>query len=884
MASSGTNTKTTSPLHEILQWSATRPEWQRDALRRIIEKGALDATDIEELERISRSALQNTAIKPVHLAAVPFASTHLPAAPGASGSVSLLSMGDLQCVNRLPPGSKLPFGTGRGLVIVYGGNGAGKSSYARVIKKACRARGGAQDIIPNCFATGAHSSPTSATINFRMGTTEIQSSWINGNHADPRLSNVFVFDAFSAEHYLSNDSEASFTPFGLDVLPKLSRACDDLASRLKTDVASWNTKISGTQANWKYDPSTQVGKLIQGLNKNTKDADVTSLATLNAAESARLQTLRDALKSDPLQKARQTRAAIARVEAFMQLLSSAVTALSDSSIAEIKKQIEYAHETALAASAFASGQFDGTYLAGTGSALWRKLWDAAREYAVTPYPKGEYPLTPEEARCVLCQQELDDPARKRFQRFDAFCKDTSQQLAASASQALVLTAAIFKKKSPLKSELEKIRTDVSILSAEQLGQLDTFIEISDARLERVKSSLESKQWSEASALPASPETALREAIKALEAQASTEEAANDPVARKSLENERRELEAREWLSGVKADVLKQIEHLKIVSELDQCKRDLNTASITSKSSELTETFVTKAFRDRFNDEAKALGLTTIQVVMEPVQGKKGITLFGLRLVNATNSSVAKIASEGEQRCVALGAFLAELSQSSHLSALVFDDPVSSLDHWHRQKIAERLVAECATRQVIVFTHDVIFLNDLLSFSEEKSTTPFVVTLEWDQGAPGSFIEGLPWDSKKPSECLDALEKKQRAIATQWNPQPNAANISAIRSLYSLLRSTMERIVENDLLGGVVTRFESQVKAGRVDTLVGITANESQETKRLLQKCHDLTDAHAPSTTAIPTPADLLQDITDARKLVDAIKTRKKANQGTAGTP
>lgn len=884
MAASGTSTKTTSPLQEILQWSATRPEWQRDALRRIVEKGALDAADIEELERISRSALQNAAIKPVHLAAVPFAATHLPAAPGASGSVSLLSMGDLQCVNRLPSGSRLPFGPGCGLAIVYGGNGAGKSSYARVIKKACRARGGAQDIMPNCFVSGTHSSPTSATITFRMGTTEIQSSWINGNHADPRLSNVFVFDAFSAEHYLSNDSEASFTPFGLDVLPKLSRACDDLAARLKTDVGSWNSKILGTQSNWKYDPATQVGKLIQGLNKSTKDADVTSLATLNATESARLQTLRDALKSDPLQKARQTRAAIARVEAFLQLLSSAVAALSDSSISEIKKQIEYAHETALAASAFASGQFDGSYLAGTGSSLWRKLWDAAREYAVMAYPEGEYPSTPEDARCVLCQQELDDPARERFQRFDAFCKDTSQQLAASANQALLLTAATFKKKSPLKPDLEKIRADVSILSTEQLGQLDAFIEKSDARLESIKTSLESKQWFEESSLPASPETALRDAIKVLETQASTEEAANDPVARKALESERKELEAREWLSGVKGDVLKQIGHLRIVAELDQCKKDLNTAPITSKSSELTETFVTKAFRDRFNDEAKALGLTTIQVVMEPVQGKKGITLFGLRLVNAANSSVAKIASEGEQRCVALGAFLAELSQSSHLSALVFDDPVSSLDHWHRQKIAERLVTEAATRQVIVFTHDVIFLNDLLSFSETKSTTPFVVTLEWDQGAPGSFIEGLPWDSKKPLECLDALEKAQKAIATQWNPQPNSANIEAMRHNYSLLRSTMERIVEIDLLDGIVRRFESQVTAGRVKSLIGITQQECDETKRLLQKCHDVTDAHAPTTAAIPTPDELKQDIADARALVTTIKNRKNQNKGTAGKP
>lgn len=38
-------------------------------------------------------------------------------------------------------------------------------------------------------------------------------------------------------------------------------------------------------------------------------------------------------------------------------------------------------------------------------------------------------------------------------------------------------------------------------------------------------------------------------------------------------------------------------------------------------------------------------------------GKKGETKFGLRLVSAGNSKVADIASEGEQRCIALAAFL-----------------------------------------------------------------------------------------------------------------------------------------------------------------------------------------------------------------------------------
>jgi wobble nucleotide-excising tRNase len=59
--------------------------------------------------------------------------------------------------------------------------------------------------------------------------------------------------------------------------------------------------------------------------------------------------------------------------------------------------------------------------------------------------------------------------------------------------------------------------------------------------------------------------------------------------------------------------------------------------------------------------------------------------------------------------VAIASFLAELETSSENCGIVFDDPVCSLDHLYRQRVAERLVSEGHKRQVIVFTHDIVFL-------------------------------------------------------------------------------------------------------------------------------------------------------------------------------
>ena len=42
-------------LEEILKWSADRPAWQRDALRRLLVDGGLTESDVSELVEICKS-------------------------------------------------------------------------------------------------------------------------------------------------------------------------------------------------------------------------------------------------------------------------------------------------------------------------------------------------------------------------------------------------------------------------------------------------------------------------------------------------------------------------------------------------------------------------------------------------------------------------------------------------------------------------------------------------------------------------------------------------------------------------------------------------------------------------------------------------------------
>ena len=56
-----------------------------------------------------------------------------------------------------------------------------------------------------------------------------------------------------------------------------------------------------------------------------------------------------------------------------------------------------------------------------------KLWHTAKQYHEMVYPEQSFPYVDNEARCLLCQQELKEEAKMRLTGFEEFVNDSISQ-------------------------------------------------------------------------------------------------------------------------------------------------------------------------------------------------------------------------------------------------------------------------------------------------------------------------------------------------------------------------------------------------------------------------------------------------------------------------
>ncbi|WP_310448877.1 AAA family ATPase [Sulfuritalea sp.] len=863
-------------IDEILKWSEEKlPLWQRDAARRLFQQETgLSAEDYGDLYALLKAAhgLPN----PLGLTPEPLKAAHLPTILPAGEKVVLQAIRDLVHVNRIAPGQKLNFAQ-LGLTVIYGGNGSGKSGYVRVMKRACRARDQAEKVHPDANDPAALNRIPKAIFDIDIGGTSKAVHWTGDSDSPDELAAISVFDSHCARAYLTTEQDVAYLPYGLDVVENLAnKVLPELARRLNEEIAAISIDRQPLQH---LVGETEVGRLVNALSEKTSSAKVKAFSTLSEIETATAKELDAALAEyDPAKKANEHRLSAGRLKSLAERIETALSWVSDAAIDKLKK-ITDATITAnkaekQAAEALQSGE---SLLPGTGEPVWKALFGAARKFSTeVAYPEHVFPHITGDAKCPLCQQPLND-AGERLNRFEEYIQNDVAKAAAEQRQKLEATK--------IKIERANLSVGIDDSLVEELTLLDDAIASSIGAFERdiearriwMLQNLNSYTWEDAPPLGENPRKRLRNLAAHQFKSARVFAHAVDEVKKKSLIAKREELRARQNLSASLDAVLGLIERLKMRQALKACEQDLKTRPISDKSKELASGAVTVALKNALDEEFKSLGIGHIRTKLKD-RNDKGKIKHQLLLDLPTTNKLEQILSEGEQRAIALGSFLAELKLANHACGIVFDDPVSSLDHMRRGKVAKRLAAESKQRQVLIFTHDVVFLQQLRDQCDKLNVSPLFCRLEANGGFYGNVAEGLPWAHKSYGERIDFLEKAQKRFEKMpWPANPSEELTSEMIRQYSFLRATIERVAQDFVLNGTVQRFKDYIDVKKLKLVIGLQEAEVVEILRINQRCHDLVEAHDPSSAKDeppPTADELKQDIADLRKLIKDITDRR----------
>lgn len=843
-----------SILQEILSWAQGLPSWQSDAVARLLAKQVLAAEDLDDLFALLKLSHGIPDLK--GRTPKPLAADQIPAPVKVSTHVELHAMKNMRHVNAIAENQRLSFGTS-GLTVIYGDNGSGKSGYSRVLKRACRARDQMEVIHPNANLPVDKAGVAEADFEIVVDGVAQDVHWTNGKTPPPDLSSMAIFDSRCARAYLDSEDDFSYVPYGLDVFEGLAKVCKQLKALLDTEHAQSAADLTAFAP---LQGDTAVGKLIAALSAKTTTAQIVALATLTPEELAQHAELDKSLKeNNPKEKANQLRLRARRIAAIAMNATSKGTLVDQAVVAKLRGLAD-SYRVAQVAAALAAKQFNEgeNLLPGTGGEAWRELFNAARKFSVESHPGQTFSELGADAQCPLCQQPLAEGAA-RMLRFEAFIQQEAEKSAQARHTAL------YAEYKPFAAQVLTLNLDdvtygeIEIIDPQLAVDARAFEQALPLRQEAIKAAVVSHQWDGTDQALVSPAGRLQALADKLNAEAQTLEKASDEKARAALQKQFDELDARVRMSQVKDAIITAVSQLSHQAKLAKCLSAVKTNAISLKSSELAEKVVSKELADALNREFKLLGVGTLSVSLQS-RSDKGKALHKLKLELPQSRSPGDILSEGEQRAIALGSFLAEVDLSGGKGGIVFDDPVSSLDHRRRERMAKRLVAEAAHRQVIVFTHDIYFLC-ILAEEAEAADMPIATQslIRHTQGF-GVADSELPFEGKNTSKRIGALKAQQQIIAKLHKDGDEQEHRKQTVDAYCQLRMAWERAVEEVLLRKVILRFRKGVETQRLAEVIVDDSDYAQVDAGMTRCSNYAHDKALMGGVAVPDPDELLADI------------------------
>jgi energy-coupling factor transporter ATP-binding protein EcfA2 len=695
------------------------------------------------------------------------------------------------------------------LTIIYGANGSGKSGYVRLLKNIFYSKV-PEDILPNIHVDNEQK-PINAKFTFKSNNSDFSLMYADKGRLE--FGQFAVFDGKSVLKHLEQKNEFEFRPTGLNFFADCTNAIIRVEQNLSSDITTKKSGNTAKDLSDLFDGDSEIKTIVQNLNAQTKIDDLKKHTPFTDEEKARKEAIQK--QYDELRLAfKGKEKEIKNLENIKKLLGENKQSIeklnpffTTEALAKVKTAITNCITKESIAKAEGIENFKTDKVEGIGTEEWKNFIVSAEAYAKKQKPENViYPANGD--NCLLCRQPLSDDAVKLIAKYWAFIKSVAEQDARQAQEKL----------DGIKQSFEKLNFDLflddntlTLWLAEKYPQELQAIkqELSNQKRlsQNIISDIRSKIANDRTEIKINVaqyitiETAIDGYINLLKKDEQNKEL-------ERLLKEKTFLEHKEKFNIHFAKVETYVNNQIWIKKTE--KANFAKKQITIKEKDLSNKYFNQKYIDTFNEECQKLnGNFGIEITHTGSAGKS------FRQLKLKGKNPNAVLSEGEQKVIAIADFLAEMQLSEVNRGIVFDDPVTSLDNDRKKQIAERLANQAVFKQVIIFTHDLVFFYHIKNYGKKylnNVVNGFIHhSMEKESHLCGKVVantspanEGQYHEPTKAEEWL----RKSKLAAGNERTDYAKAGLSALRASY-------EALAIFTILGGTVQRFDPQIRIGKL---------------------------------------------------------------------
>lgn len=829
-----TTTSKMAILDYLWEWTKEYDSWAKLLVKKIIN--VEESLPDEELVSVYDEFLNNIFPSDKKL----LVDIERPSLTFDTTNLQLLSMSEIEGVNKLAADQILDFSNN--ITVIYGENATGKSGYSRILKTLGLCYQKENKVLCNVYDTCEKSQK--AKIKYMLNNKPGEFTW-DGICKASELRYLSIFTNDCVNISIGRKRDLLVTPIGFHLFAILSNDLDRLAKIHKTNIENCKQEIPWIE---NLHQETEVYNFVTNLNAQSSVNKFNSLKSYSPDDEKDLAELIKQ-RGDLNKKLLGTQISLL----FKQVKELVRVKLQIRNIQHnfkpedwtnlinyIKKIDELSKKEQISFENIAEERGIALYK----TKEFNDFIKAANKY-IQKLGKKDYPKDKDET-CVYCGQKLiDKDARELLTNYRILLNDTTQTEIREYIKLLQI----------LREKIININSNIKLYHP-SFGENEEKESIQPKFLEQFcKKINEFKELAETEKINIIQEKkfnigyekikiSINQKLKSIKHELKNKKYILTQIEprEEEIDSQINELCDRKLLNKKQTEIENILALLKRSQVLKSKSHLFNTDSVSRKTTTARKNLISTGFEKIFTKELISLSCSNIELSLNFETSKaKPI----LKQEIKSQYALSDILSEGEQKSIALAEFLTEVQlDNEHKASIIFDDPVTSLDHKIIDEFARRLVQLSKERQVILFTHSIILFNSI----KQKSDLPRFKDLEFKYYETEIDLKNTGLLYESPTLREDNFKKYKKSINEILNlpkEERDRKESELAISGYNKLRPAIEVFVESEMLFNTIKRYRKNVALTSLEKINGALIDKHKERLTdIFEKCCGYIEPHS----------------------------------------